>query len=567
MAVRINSINIDGSDRFAKMNLAMSPVTNCPPGSPPSDQEASLETRSSPRPFVTSVDSVSENSCCEGSGGSVAQPGDCKPTSPSSSPTNNNSIPLNYKKIPSPFERSSWNSSPILKGSERDQSVSPVSSEHRPSPCPPLQRNSVSPSLSPSHTSCETNRTSPDAFRRSPKCPNETSQPMQVPSPFHENRVSPDSFKMSPPFLSDPMNPYLRLPANPFQTSHSFLSSPFLASTDPKILLNHPSFGLISQQLHTVHQLNGLSGKLHHQDLKDIPSMTIQQLQFLQNRLQSLPGQLQSCPQLPFPKFPDSKNQLSLLIQARKNPKNAEADKDTSFRPLNPKVIQTETNRMKYQSPAETIKTKDKNRHSLDEMLKNRRMSGEYAEESDSDELLSVGSESPPPNCQLTLFRRDTDNESDAGSSSLDCTSSIFSKTNFPANRSLTPFEKTKKYQNNSGAGRLQSGKSVSTNNRTLKFSIDNILKSDFGNDNGVPNVKKPSKPSKAEKKEKLDKDSERTPTEGKKTEQDKESPVDLSQDTSGSGSGEAPMLWPAWVYCTRYSDRPSSGELTSFPA
>jgi hypothetical protein len=23
----------------------------------------------------------------------------------------------------------------------------------------------------------------------------------------------------------------------------------------------------------------------------------------------------------------------------------------------------------------------------------------------------------------------------------------------------------------------------------------------------------------------------------------------------------KGPQLWPAWVYCTRYSDRPSSGE------
>ena len=24
---------------------------------------------------------------------------------------------------------------------------------------------------------------------------------------------------------------------------------------------------------------------------------------------------------------------------------------------------------------------------------------------------------------------------------------------------------------------------------------------------------------------------------------------------------GKEPMVWPAWVYCTRYSDRPSSGK------
>lgn len=33
----------------------------------------------------------------------------------------------------------------------------------------------------------------------------------------------------------------------------------------------------------------------------------------------------------------------------------------------------------------------------------------------------------------------------------------------------------------------------------------------------------------------------------------------DSSQANSNSGSTQ-PMLWPAWVYCTRYSDRPSSG-------
>ncbi|XP_072543141.1 homeobox protein engrailed-2a [Salminus brasiliensis] len=39
--------------------------------------------------------------------------------------------------------------------------------------------------------------------------------------------------------------------------------------------------------------------------------------------------------------------------------------------------------------------------------------------------------------------------------------------------------------------------------------------------------------------------------------------------DTSQSGtnvSQNRPMLWPAWVYCTRYSDRPSSGPRTRKP-
>ncbi|KAK7945290.1 hypothetical protein WMY93_001018 [Mugilogobius chulae] len=36
----------------------------------------------------------------------------------------------------------------------------------------------------------------------------------------------------------------------------------------------------------------------------------------------------------------------------------------------------------------------------------------------------------------------------------------------------------------------------------------------------------------------------------------------DSGDEESGKGAGpaEKPMLWPAWVYCTRYSDRPSAG-------
>lgn len=97
------------------------------------------------------------------------------------------------------------------------------------------------------------------------------------------------------------------------------------------------------------------------------------------------------------------------------------------------------------------------------------------------------------------------------------------------------------------------------TNGASLKFSIDNILKADFGRRITEPmNVRKARAPRKQQEE----------PT-GK--------PVDLSK---GEGEGNAkgvsgtttdavgqqqPMLWPAWVYCTRYSDRPSSGEYTLF--
>ncbi|XP_018613405.1 homeobox protein engrailed-2b [Scleropages formosus] len=43
-----------------------------------------------------------------------------------------------------------------------------------------------------------------------------------------------------------------------------------------------------------------------------------------------------------------------------------------------------------------------------------------------------------------------------------------------------------------------------------------------------------------------------------------------LSSDSDSSQSsctpGSQPMLWPAWVYCTRYSDRPSSGPRSRKP-
>ncbi|KAM3860220.1 homeobox protein engrailed-2a [Diretmus argenteus] len=38
------------------------------------------------------------------------------------------------------------------------------------------------------------------------------------------------------------------------------------------------------------------------------------------------------------------------------------------------------------------------------------------------------------------------------------------------------------------------------------------------------------------------------------------------SSQASSTRSGTQPMLWPAWVYCTRYSDRPSSGPRSRKP-
>lgn len=99
-----------------------------------------------------------------------------------------------------------------------------------------------------------------------------------------------------------------------------------------------------------------------------------------------------------------------------------------------------------------------------------------------------------------------------------------------------------------------------------LKFSIDNILKADFGRRITDPiNIKK-SKPKKVV-----------PPMSAKQPVDDSPPaksvvPVDLSKaetekatgsstiECNSSSSSSQPMLWPAWVYCTRYSDRPSSG-------
>lgn len=86
-------------------------------------------------------------------------------------------------------------------------------------------------------------------------------------------------------------------------------------------------------------------------------------------------------------------------------------------------------------------------------------------------------------------------------------------------------------------------------NNGSLKFSIDNILKADFGRRITDPiNIRK-QKP----KKVVPECIQEATKPAG---------PVDLSKSEDKAKTEEKPpILWPAWVYCTRYSDRPSSGE------
>ncbi|XP_063631511.1 homeobox protein invected-like isoform X1 [Cydia splendana] len=97
---------------------------------------------------------------------------------------------------------------------------------------------------------------------------------------------------------------------------------------------------------------------------------------------------------------------------------------------------------------------------------------------------------------------------------------------------------------------------------QSLKFSIDNILKADFGR-----RITDPMKRKKREVKEVKEAKEEARVPEVKSGE--KGGAIDLSKgddsasnsgSTTGTSSGDGPMVWPAWVYCTRYSDRPSSG-------
>uniref|UniRef100_A0A3P8UDE6 Homeobox protein engrailed-like n=1 Tax=Amphiprion percula TaxID=161767 RepID=A0A3P8UDE6_AMPPE len=90
---------------------------------------------------------------------------------------------------------------------------------------------------------------------------------------------------------------------------------------------------------------------------------------------------------------------------------------------------------------------------------------------------------------------------------------------------------------------------------RTTNFFIDNILRPDFGckKEHGlgpreraqtsdrerVHSVSRPSFPG--------------TPCQDS----------NCSSDSTSSSASSNPLLWPAWVYCTRYSDRPSSGPRT----
>ncbi|XP_013177403.1 PREDICTED: homeobox protein invected-like [Papilio xuthus] len=113
-------------------------------------------------------------------------------------------------------------------------------------------------------------------------------------------------------------------------------------------------------------------------------------------------------------------------------------------------------------------------------------------------------------------------------------------------------------------------------NQNCLKFSIDNILKADFGRRITDPLTKRKSLKSRSfeakvpVKEAPLPSKPEVLEARVPEIKPIDKGAIDLSKSDDGSSNqssttstttGEnGPMVWPAWVYCTRYSDRPSSG-------
>lgn len=98
---------------------------------------------------------------------------------------------------------------------------------------------------------------------------------------------------------------------------------------------------------------------------------------------------------------------------------------------------------------------------------------------------------------------------------------------------------------------------------RNTNFFIDNILRPDFGcrrerGGNLCPGSSSSSSSS-------LGSSTGSSPVSGRVSEAERGS-TESSSALSSPGEGESSSpgkdsLWPAWVYCTRYSDRPSSGK------
>lgn len=93
-----------------------------------------------------------------------------------------------------------------------------------------------------------------------------------------------------------------------------------------------------------------------------------------------------------------------------------------------------------------------------------------------------------------------------------------------------------------------------------LKFSIDRILSPEFGPRTNGRHSGRARKEAAAARRQ------DPTPVSESSGDESRLQGVASPEHppTKGGKSGQQGLLWPAWVYCTRYSDRPSSG--TGFP-
>ena len=83
---------------------------------------------------------------------------------------------------------------------------------------------------------------------------------------------------------------------------------------------------------------------------------------------------------------------------------------------------------------------------------------------------------------------------------------------------------------------------------RLTNFFIDEILKPDFGRKRDNKDIQ-------------LDITTSIKPVDSPGGRSDESCESGSSPEGENRKPGKPPMLWPAWVYCTRYSDRPSSGK------
>ncbi|MBN3270919.1 HME2A protein, partial [Polyodon spathula] len=96
---------------------------------------------------------------------------------------------------------------------------------------------------------------------------------------------------------------------------------------------------------------------------------------------------------------------------------------------------------------------------------------------------------------------------------------------------------------------------------RTTNFFIDNILRPDFGCKKESGNRDRAQTSGRENSQSKQD---EGNGTNTTKYGENNNSTMIVSLNNGANVKKDAqPLLWPAWVYCTRYSDRPSSGPRT----